>query len=233
VTNFGFVHRIIALSSFYVGPMIANLAFINSITPAADRAVIPYVPLLNLLNVLFLSIETFSLGPFFTCVTVIGLMIGLSRVLAAVQTERAQVHQTESKRDADSDAAQRDYDEQANSRARRQENRERNSHQRREEQYEQQRRTENEQQQEYDRGNRQSEPNYWWSVLEVSQDASLDEVRRKYYLLLKQYHPDRVNGLGPEFAALAENRTKALNAAWELAKREKRENTSDYSTKNP
>jgi DnaJ-domain-containing protein 1 len=37
--------------------------------------------------------------------------------------------------------------------------------------------------------------------------------------MIKQYHPDRVVGLAPEFLHLAEERTKALNEAYENAMR--------------
>jgi DnaJ-domain-containing protein 1 len=37
--------------------------------------------------------------------------------------------------------------------------------------------------------------------------------------MIKQYHPDRVVGLAPEFVQLAEEHTKALNEAYENAMR--------------
>jgi DnaJ-domain-containing protein 1 len=58
----------------------------------------------------------------------------------------------------------------------------------------------------------------WWIVLEVSRDASDDEIRRSYVGKLKQYHPDRVNGLAQEIVTLAELRTRELNAAFAQAK---------------
>src|SRR5262245_36922541 len=58
----------------------------------------------------------------------------------------------------------------------------------------------------------------WWVVLEVSRDASDDEIRRGYAAKLKQYHPDRVNDLAPEIVRLAEVRTRELNAAFAQAK---------------
>jgi DnaJ like chaperone protein len=73
----------------------------------------------------------------------------------------------------------------------------------------------------YQDAKQQSEQDDWWKVLEVSRDASLDVVRDSYRRLIKQYHPDNVSRLGPEFAQLAEARTKALNAAYERAKRER------------
>ena len=59
----------------------------------------------------------------------------------------------------------------------------------------------------------------WWIVLGVAPSASKDEIVRKYRHSIKQYHPDRVVGLAPEFLQLAEERTKALNEAYENAMR--------------
>ena len=59
----------------------------------------------------------------------------------------------------------------------------------------------------------------WWSVLEVSSDASKDEIVRSYRRKIQRCHPDRVSGLAPEFVSLAESHTKALNAAYSEAMR--------------
>jgi DnaJ-domain-containing protein 1 len=59
----------------------------------------------------------------------------------------------------------------------------------------------------------------WWSVLEVSSDASKDEIVRSYRRKIQRCHPDRVSGLAPEFVSLAESCTKALNAAYSEAMR--------------
>lgn len=59
----------------------------------------------------------------------------------------------------------------------------------------------------------------WWTVLEVSPDASLDEIERSRRRLAKRCHPDRVQDLAPYFNELAERLTKKLNAAYEKAKR--------------
>jgi hypothetical protein len=57
----------------------------------------------------------------------------------------------------------------------------------------------------------------WWSVLGLAPTASKDEIVRNYRRKIQQCHPDRVVGLAPEFVALAEQRTKMLNAAYEHA----------------
>jgi DnaJ-domain-containing protein 1 len=59
----------------------------------------------------------------------------------------------------------------------------------------------------------------WWIVLGVAPSASKDDVVRNYRHRIKQYHPDRVAGLAPEFLQLAEERTKVLNEAYANAMR--------------
>jgi hypothetical protein len=46
-----------------------------------------------------------------------------------------------------------------------------------------------------------------------------EEITRHYPQALRKYHPHRVAGLAPELVALAERRTKELNAAYSQAKR--------------
>jgi hypothetical protein len=58
-----------------------------------------------------------------------------------------------------------------------------------------------------------------WQVLGVSPQASPEEITRCYRQALRMYHPDRLVGLAPELVALAEKRTKELNAAFSQAKR--------------
>jgi len=59
----------------------------------------------------------------------------------------------------------------------------------------------------------------WFNVLELSETASLEQIKAAYHKKISQYHPDRVAGLGPELAVLAEARTKEINWAYEAAKR--------------
>lgn len=48
----------------------------------------------------------------------------------------------------------------------------------------------------------------------VGSSASQAEIRAAYRIRIRQYHPDKTQGLGPEIRALAERRTKELNAAY-------------------
>lgn len=58
----------------------------------------------------------------------------------------------------------------------------------------------------------------WFEVLGVSPAASADEVREAYLVLVKAWHPDRF-ATAPERAGEAEERVKAINAAYDEARR--------------
>ena len=52
-------------------------------------------------------------------------------------------------------------------------------------------------------------------VLGVPKDASVDEIKKAYRALIRQYHPDRVASLPVEFRQLAEKKSKELREAYE------------------
>lgn len=52
-------------------------------------------------------------------------------------------------------------------------------------------------------------------VLGVAPGADARAVREAYLTLVKQYHPDRVASLAPEFRAIAEARMREINEAYE------------------
>ncbi len=54
----------------------------------------------------------------------------------------------------------------------------------------------------------------YYDVLQVSPDASIDEIKRAYYRLAKLYHPDR----NPAHKSAAENRLQVLNEAYDALK---------------
>ena len=62
-------------------------------------------------------------------------------------------------------------------------------------------------------------PREWWDILGTTPQATMEDVKRAYRDKVRQYHPDKVMGLAPEFIELAEQRTRELNAALEQAKR--------------
>src|SRR6516165_6701271 len=58
-----------------------------------------------------------------------------------------------------------------------------------------------------------------YELLGVPPTASMVEIKRSYLQLATQYHPDKVAHLAPEFRALAEQRMKDLNAAYDAIKK--------------
>lgn len=55
-----------------------------------------------------------------------------------------------------------------------------------------------------------------YDVLEIEPDASQSEIRRAYRTLANKYHPDKSAHLGPEFQALAEEKFKEIQAAYDV-----------------
>jgi hypothetical protein len=62
-------------------------------------------------------------------------------------------------------------------------------------------------------------PGRWEDALGVGADASIDEIKTAWKTRMKEYHPDRVQTLGPKLRELAEAETKRLNEAYEAALR--------------
>lgn len=59
----------------------------------------------------------------------------------------------------------------------------------------------------------------WWDVLGVPRIATRDEVARAYKRKISEYHPDKVAQLGAEIRAVAERKSKEINAAYDEAMR--------------
>ena len=57
----------------------------------------------------------------------------------------------------------------------------------------------------------------WIRILGVSESATIEEVKEAYKTLIKQNHPDRVQGMSQAFKKLAEIETKKINAAYRQA----------------
>lgn len=60
-------------------------------------------------------------------------------------------------------------------------------------------------------------PRPWYQVLEVSSVANIEDIRQAYKRKIRQYHPDKVAGLGPEFTTIAEAKAKEINEAYQKA----------------
>jgi DnaJ like chaperone protein len=54
-----------------------------------------------------------------------------------------------------------------------------------------------------------------FEILEVSKNASRDEIDNRYRELMKQYHPDRVAHLGKELQELAHEKTIEIQGAYQ------------------
>lgn len=55
--------------------------------------------------------------------------------------------------------------------------------------------------------------------LRPNEILSASELKKRYFELLKQNHPDRVASMGQEFKNLAEKNTKEINKAYEVLKK--------------
>ena len=54
-----------------------------------------------------------------------------------------------------------------------------------------------------------------YRVLGVERNATLEEIKKAYRELANRYHPDKVAHLGDEFKAMAENRFKEIQQAYQ------------------
>ena len=64
----------------------------------------------------------------------------------------------------------------------------------------------------------------YYRVLGVKENSSMEDITKKYRLLIKDYHPDRLQGLGlPEdFIQLANKKLSTINEAYSAIKNEKK-----------
>lgn len=60
-----------------------------------------------------------------------------------------------------------------------------------------------------------------YKILEVSPDATNEEIKKAYRELAKKYHPDKVSHLGEDVNKAAEQKFTILNAAYEAVKQER------------
>lgn len=54
-----------------------------------------------------------------------------------------------------------------------------------------------------------------FQILNMTPTEDAAEVKKAYYEIIKLYHPDRLDGLGPELRQLALEKTREINEAYE------------------
>lgn len=54
-----------------------------------------------------------------------------------------------------------------------------------------------------------------YTILGINRNATKEEIKKAYKKLAAQYHPDKVQHLGPEFRELAHEKFTAINNAYE------------------
>lgn len=61
----------------------------------------------------------------------------------------------------------------------------------------------------------------YYRILEVSPDASVEEIKKAYRRMAVRYHPDKVSHLGDDVRKAAEQKFKEVNEAYENIKKER------------
>lgn len=57
-----------------------------------------------------------------------------------------------------------------------------------------------------------------YSILDIPQNATKEQIKAAYRVKLKEYHPDKVAHLGEELKQLATKKTLQINAAYDFIK---------------
>jgi DnaJ-domain-containing protein 1 len=57
-----------------------------------------------------------------------------------------------------------------------------------------------------------------YSILDIPQNATIEQIKAAYRVKLKEYHPDKVAHLGEELKQLATKKTLQINAAYDFIK---------------
>ncbi|MBV6305682.1 J domain-containing protein [Candidimonas humi] len=61
----------------------------------------------------------------------------------------------------------------------------------------------------------------WWEILKIDRNAPIEQIQIAYKQQIQQYHPDKVNSLGEELRKLAEEKSKAINMAYQEGLKER------------
>lgn len=62
----------------------------------------------------------------------------------------------------------------------------------------------------------------WFDILEVPETSNIIQIKNAYYQQITKYHPDKVAHLGKEIRLIAEEKTKEINFAYQIAIRNKK-----------
>lgn len=63
-------------------------------------------------------------------------------------------------------------------------------------------------------GGREMSGIVWCEVLQVAPTASVEEIKDAYRRLISQYHPDKVENLGPEIKEVAARKAQEITVAY-------------------
>ena len=58
-------------------------------------------------------------------------------------------------------------------------------------------------------------------ILEITKEATSDEVKKAYRVMAKKYHPDKLQNLGPEHINGAQEKFQSIQSAYEKIKNER------------
>ena len=61
---------------------------------------------------------------------------------------------------------------------------------------------------------------YYAGVLQLNGQTNRDEIKKHYHELVSQYHPDKVNHLGPKLRKVAEEEMREINEAYNFFKKQ-------------
>ncbi len=64
----------------------------------------------------------------------------------------------------------------------------------------------------------QNSADHYYAILGLQSGANQDEIKKAYRKLSMKYHPDKVRHLGDEFRAVAEEKMKEINGAYDFFK---------------
>lgn len=58
-----------------------------------------------------------------------------------------------------------------------------------------------------------------YNILNLKSDATFDDIKASYKKKMKEYHPDKVSGLGEELQELARKKTVEINEAYDFIRK--------------